>query len=190
MFTVISFPYISGHIACPMPGGDHMRLGGRYVKVKFTAEEDALLLELVEEHGPKDWNAISMIMQTRNARQCRERYKNYLDPSLRSDAWTPDEDALLEEKYAEFGAKWNRIARFFTNRSDNAIRNRRMMLDRHHARGTETEVLGAPQADDVVPIAPESERKAAVPEFDIFDVIRPEMAVLAEDTYDPWGFSL
>jgi hypothetical protein len=183
-----------------MPGGDHMHLGGRYVKVKFTPEEDALLSELVEEHGPKDWNAISSIMQTRNARQCRERYKNYLDPNLRSDAWTFDEDALLEEKYGEFGAKWNKIAKFFTNRSDNAIRNRWMMLDRHHARGTEPFTPGpatpvtlvAPQTDDIIPIrpGPESERKAAVPEFDIFDVIRPEMAVLAEDTYDPWGFSL
>jgi hypothetical protein len=63
-----------------------------------------------------------------------------------------------------------------------------MMLDRHHARETEP---FAPQAEDVIPIGPssESERKTAVPEFDIFDIIRPERATLAEDTYDPWEFS-
>jgi hypothetical protein len=104
------------------------------LKLKFTPEEDDLLCTLVHQYGLKDWIRIASLMETRNARQCRERYKNYLNPNLRQGDWTREEDELLQLKYLEFGAKWNKIARFFINRSDNALRNRWMMLARHRAK--------------------------------------------------------
>ena len=106
------------------------------IKIKFTPEEDALLLSLVKEHGSKDWIKISQLMNgKRNPRQCRERYKNYINPDLRKDNWTKEEDELLIQKYAEFGGKWNKIAKYFVNRSDNHLRNRWMMIARHQAKG-------------------------------------------------------
>ncbi|KAK8853908.1 hypothetical protein M9Y10_016454 [Tritrichomonas musculus] len=106
------------------------------MKIKFTPEEDALLLSLVQEHGSKDWIKISHLMNgTRNPRQCRERYKNYINPDLRKDNWTKEEDELLIQKYSEYGGKWNKIAKFFVNRSDNHLRNRWMMIARHRAKG-------------------------------------------------------
>ena len=104
------------------------------IKVKFTPEEDAQLLRLVQQFGTKDWIRISSLIGTRNPRQCRERYKNYVNPDLRVGEWTQEEDQLIEEKYKEFGAKWNKISKFFINRSDNAIRNRWMMIARHKAK--------------------------------------------------------
>ena len=104
------------------------------VKVKFTPEEDAQLLRLVQQFGAKDWIRISSLIGTRNPRQCRERYKNYVNPELRVGDWTKEEDRLIEEKFHEMGAKWNRISKFFVNRSDNAIRNRWMMIARHKAK--------------------------------------------------------
>lgn len=104
------------------------------VKVKFTETEDAQLTELVNTYGSKDWIHISKLMVTRNPRQCRERWNNYLNPDLRTDPWSAEEDKLLDEKFAEYGAKWNKIAKFFTNRSDNNIRNRWMLIARRRAK--------------------------------------------------------
>lgn len=104
------------------------------LKVKFTEEEDAKLQNLVMQYGTRDWIHISKLMGTRNPRQCRERWNNYVNPSLRTDPWTPDEDILLDAKYAEFGPRWNKISKFFKNRSDNNIRNRWMMISRHRAK--------------------------------------------------------
>ena len=101
------------------------------LKNKFTIHEDERLLKLVQENGNKNWGMISKLMGTRNPRQCRERWNNYLNPELRKDKWSPEEDELLDEKYAEYGPKWNKIAKFFVHRSDNSIRNRWMMLERH-----------------------------------------------------------
>lgn len=104
------------------------------MKIKFTPEEDAKLVSLVKEIGTKNWVKISQLMGTRNPRQCRERWSNYINPELRKDPWTEEEDRILEEKYAEFGPKWNKLAKFFNNRGDNNIRNRWMMISRHKAK--------------------------------------------------------
>ncbi|KAH0795990.1 Myb-like DNA-binding domain containing protein [Histomonas meleagridis] len=113
-----------------------MRTSKAPIKSKFSLQEDAKLLSLVLEHGTKNWIQISQLMGTRNPRQCRERWNNYINPDLRKDPWTPEEDKILEEKYAEIGPKWNKLARFFENRSDNSIRNRWMMISRHRSVAT------------------------------------------------------
>lgn len=109
-------------------------IGKKSVKYKFTAEEDEKLKMLVLSHGTSSWGFIAQLMGTRNHRQCRERWKNYINPALRNDPWTLEEDQLLVDKYAEFGPKWNKIAKFFAHRSDNAIRNRWQLMIRQWER--------------------------------------------------------
>jgi hypothetical protein len=90
--------------------------------VKFTRDEDQRLTELVIQHGPNSWAVVAAEMKTRNSRQCRERWTNYINPSLLHDPWTPAEEALLEEKFAAYGTQWFTIASFFTGRSKNEIK--------------------------------------------------------------------
>jgi hypothetical protein len=123
--------------------------------VKFTAEEDEKLLSIVKEHGSRDWVFVALLHGTRNPRQCRERYANYLAPSLRHDGWTVEEDALLLQKYSEYGPKWNKIARVFTNRSDNALRNRWQLMNRRQLRSS-------PQFCPVIP-SPDSQSAPSQP---------------------------
>ena len=101
------------------------------IKNKFTAEEDKLLIELASKSKVHNWNDIAEQLGTRNARQCRERWNNYLNPTLRNDPWTEEEDRLLLEKHRELGTHWNKISKSFKNRSDNSIRNRWQLLMRH-----------------------------------------------------------
>jgi hypothetical protein len=111
---------------------------GRFIKNKFTPEEDSVLMQLVTTFGATNWKKIALHMRTRNARQCRERYKNYLAPELRQGGWTQDEDMLLIEQFREHGAKWNTISQVFINRSDNALRNRWQVLERRMGKTGQT----------------------------------------------------
>lgn len=90
---------------------------------KFTPDEDEKLRSLVLKLGDNDWLTIANEMKPRTARQCRERYKNYLAPQLLNGPWTESENTLLEEKYKEFGPRWAKIAQFFPSRSDVNIKN-------------------------------------------------------------------
>lgn len=120
--------------------GAEMEPKRKSIKSKFTAEEDEKLKMLVLSHGTGSWAYIARLMGTRNHRQCRERWKNYINPALRNDPWTLEEDQLLVDKYAEFGPRWNRIARCFVNRSDNAIRNRWQLMLRQWERQKEGQI--------------------------------------------------
>lgn len=91
---------------------------------KFTPEEDERLRSLVSMLGENNWGEVAAKLGTRSARQCRERFKNYLSPNLKNEPWTEQEDNLLREKYAEYGAKWSVIANYFHTRSDVNIKNR------------------------------------------------------------------
>ena len=99
-------------------------------KMKFTHEEDEQLRRLVKVFGDNSWSEVASCMPGRNKRQCKERWTNYLSPTVNNAPWTVAEDSLLLQKHAELGAKWVKISRFFPGRSDTSIKNRWMVLER------------------------------------------------------------
>jgi hypothetical protein len=103
-------------------------------KSKFSPGEDSLLTQAVSAHGTCDWSAVAACVPGRNARQCRERWTNYVNPDLTNEVWTDADDRLLLEKYRELGSKWYAIAGFFSGRGKNSIRNRFLALRRRKCR--------------------------------------------------------
>lgn len=99
-------------------------------KIKFSPHEDVLLLHAVQSLGTGDWHIIASRVPGRNARQCRERWNNYVNPALISAPWTAEEDRFLMEKYQELGPHWRTIASLFASRSTNSIKNRFTILQR------------------------------------------------------------
>ena len=101
---------------------------------QFTSEEDAQLRQLVKEYGENDWASIAARMKDRNARQCRERWRHYLSPSISKKKWTPEEDELLISKYNEYGPRWVFLTKFFNNRTDINLKNRWIVIIRREAK--------------------------------------------------------
>ncbi|OHS98191.1 Myb-like DNA-binding domain containing protein [Tritrichomonas foetus] len=92
--------------------------------VKFSDREDDKLKVLVEQEGPHKWTKIASKMPGRTAKQCRDRYQNYLSPYLINGAWTPEEDFKLHQAIRQYGKKWKQISQFFPKRSHNNVKNR------------------------------------------------------------------
>jgi hypothetical protein len=77
-------------------------------RCKFTPKEDEKLKSWVEKYGNRHWEAIAEPVPGPSARQCRDRYKNYLLGNLVTTPWSSAEDQVVREKYVEFGAKWKK----------------------------------------------------------------------------------
>lgn len=90
---------------------------------RFTKEEDQLLKMLVSNQSQPKWSEIALNFQNRTARQCRERYNNYLRPDLINGPWTKEEDDLLIELFQKNGPKWSLISQSFNSRSSVNIKN-------------------------------------------------------------------
>jgi len=107
----------------------------RRIVRKWSPEEDALMMRLVQEHGTKvrqrrradlprrlkriispaspnpavytpapcpfqHWGLIGSKLNGRTGKQCRERWHNQLDPSIRKDPWTKEEETVLMQAHS------------------------------------------------------------------------------------------
>lgn len=135
---------------------DHLILGSllkeKRPKTKFTSDEDNMILKLVEIYGDENWALIASKMKGRSTRQCRERYRNYLSPTVNNSPWTSDEDTLLYKRYERFGPKWKLIADGFNNRTDINIKNRWLLLERHRKRSFVSSDCSS-EAEPVYPVS-------------------------------------
>lgn len=119
-------------LAVHFPGKTAQQIAGRWEKVlnprlvkgSWKREEDEVILEFVAKNGDKDWAKLASMLNGRTGKQCRERFKNHLDPTLSKDPWTSDEDDRLISLHEQFGNSWTKLSAFFPGRTDNCIKNR------------------------------------------------------------------
>jgi hypothetical protein len=89
----------------------------------FTASEDSLLLDIMQNQPFISWEDVAGKIHERSQKQCRDRWLNYLAPWIKKGDWTKEEDDVIIQNVQQNGTKWSKLAKLLPGRTDNDIKN-------------------------------------------------------------------
>ncbi|KAF2078059.1 hypothetical protein CYY_000610 [Polysphondylium violaceum] len=86
---------------------------------KWTKEESQKLIQLVHEHGDKQWKKIAhQIGGGKTGAQCAQHWKRVLCPAIRKGSWDEDEESKLFSLVEKHGQSWKNVASEIRTRTD------------------------------------------------------------------------
>ncbi|QRV91337.1 Myb-like DNA-binding domain protein [Ceratobasidium sp. AG-Ba] len=115
-------------------------------KGRWSAEEDDALRRGVAAFG-RTWIKVQEYVEGRTDAQCRERWSNMLDPSLKLGPWEPDEDRVLLDAVNR-KLQWSAVSALLPGRTDSRCAKRYQILLKETESGqasTSTPTVKKPQ---------------------------------------------
>lgn len=104
----------------------------RHRRGRWLPEEDTRLKWAVSVYGPRGWKNIATHVPGRSDVQCRERWCNVLDPSVKIDDWSAEEDAKLEELVVKYGRhRWAAVGAELGRTDNQCFRHWKLLHPEH-----------------------------------------------------------
>lgn len=157
----------------------------------WTNIEDEILKASVSKYGLNQWARVSSLLARKTPKQCKARWNEWLDPSIKKIEWSKEEDEKLLHLAKIMPTQWRTIAPIVGRTANQCLERYQKLLDEAESRessnlglmgpdGGETQ---APSADDVRRLRPgeldpDPETKPARP--DTIDLDEDEKEMLSE----------
>ena len=72
--------------------------------------EDEILKAAVMKYGPNQWSRVASLFHKKSSKQCKARWFEWLDPSIKKTEWTREEEEKLLNLAKLFPCQWRTIA--------------------------------------------------------------------------------
>ncbi|KAI1082695.1 pre-mRNA splicing factor component-domain-containing protein [Whalleya microplaca] len=159
----------------------------------WTNIEDEILKASVSKYGLNQWARVSSLLPRKTPKQCKARWNEWLDPSIKKIEWSKEEDEKLLHLAKLMPTQWRTIAPIVGRTANQCLERYQKLLDEAEQRETAGLGLGltgpeggetqAPTADDVRrlrpgEVDPDPESKPAKP--DTIDLDEDEKEMLSE----------
>lgn len=157
----------------------------------WTNIEDEVLKAAISKYGLNQWARVSSLLARKTPKQCKARWNEYLDPSIRKIEWSKEEDEKLLHLAKLMPTQWRTIAPIVGRTANQCLERYQRLLDEAEQReasefgltGDADGEASAPSADHVRKLRPgevdpDPESKPARP--DTIDLDEDEKEMLSE----------
>jgi hypothetical protein len=99
-------------------------------ELPWLQEEDKLIREYAQTQGSRNnWKQLSDKLfestgRYRLPKQVRARWHNYLNPCIKKEEWSREEDTALLTYVMQMGKRWSQISKLLVGRNENTVKNR------------------------------------------------------------------
>ncbi|PHH76790.1 hypothetical protein CDD80_1202 [Ophiocordyceps camponoti-rufipedis] len=157
----------------------------------WTNIEDEILKASVSKYGLNQWARVSSLLARKTPKQCKARWNEWLDPSIKKIEWSKEEDEKLLHLAKIMPTQWRTIAPIVGRTANQCLERYQKLLDEAEAHesssldlaGPEGPETQAPSAQDLRRLRPgeldpDPETKPARP--DTIDLDEDEKEMLSE----------
>ncbi|CAK7228459.1 Pre-mRNA-splicing factor cef1 [Sporothrix curviconia] len=158
----------------------------------WTNIEDEVLKAAISKYGLNQWARVSSLLARKTPKQCKARWNEYLDPSIRKIEWSKEEDEKLLHLAKLMPTQWRTIAPIVGRTANQCLERYQRLLDEAEQReasefglagvseGGEASVPSADSVRKLRPgeVDPDPESKPARP--DTIDLDEDEKEMLSE----------
>ncbi|CAF2107988.1 hypothetical protein HID58_080907 [Brassica napus] len=140
--------------------------------------EDEILKAAVMKYGKNQWARISSLLVRKSAKQCKARWYEWLDPSIKKTEWTREEDEKLLHLAKLLPTQWRTIAPIVGRTPSQCLERYEKLLDAACTKDESYEAADDPRKLRPGEIDPNPESKPARP--DPVDMDEDEKEMLSE----------
>src|ERR1700761_6986364 len=120
----------------------------------WTNIEDEILKAAISKYGLNQWARVSSLLARKTSKQCKARWDEWLDPSIRKIEWSKEEDEKLLHLAKLMPTQWRTIAERVGRTATQCLERYQKLLDEAEARENDElglsgvgEEASAPSAD-------------------------------------------
>eukprot|EP01027_Heterolobosea_sp_BB2_P010039 GEZU01014776.1.p1 GENE.GEZU01014776.1~~GEZU01014776.1.p1 ORF type:complete len:798 (-),score=239.01 GEZU01014776.1:108-2501(-) len=140
--------------------------------------EDEILKAAVMKYGKNQWSRIASLLNRKSAKQCKARWYEWLDPSIKKTEWTREEEEKLLHLAKLFPTQWKTIAPIVGRTASQCLEHYEKLLDQAQEKTGEFDPSQDPRRLRPGEIDPNPETKPARP--DAVDMDEDEKEMLSE----------
>ncbi|MBN3309106.1 CDC5L protein, partial [Amia calva] len=139
---------------------------------------DEILKAAVMKYGKNQWSRIASLLHRKSAKQCKARWYEWLDPSIKKTEWSREEEEKLLHLAKLMPTQWRTIAPIIGRTAAQCLEHYEFLLDKAAQRDNEEDTADDPRKLKPGEIDPNPETKPARP--DPVDMDEDELEMLSE----------
>ncbi|KAF1364673.1 hypothetical protein EJ07DRAFT_171639 [Lizonia empirigonia] len=140
---------------------------------QWSNVEDEVLKAAISKYGLNQWARCASLLAKKTAKQCKARWNEWLDPSIKKTEWSREDDEKLLTMAKLLPTQWRTIAPIVGRTATQCLERYQKLLDEQESRESGDLSLAGPDGGEVAAPTADEVRRLRPGEVDAYSESRP-----------------